>query len=349
MSLPQVQKIKEDLSQITTGYGLMSLTWKPQPVAKEVAFPAMKQAVDFALERNTKAFFNVGEFYGPNRLNLTYVKEFFDLYPDLRQNVIISCKGGLDCQTFMSKGKYDDVIKSVQNSVEAIGGFIDIFEVARLDFEIVKSKTDVYPKESFEALAKMVDDGVIGSISLSEVDAEQIKAIASDWKPYLSCVEVELSLFSLHILTNGIVDTCNDLNIFIICYSPLGRGLLTGQITSNANIPDGDIRKTMKRFHGNALEQNLLLVQFLQDEIIDKRPEEEKITLPQLALGWIKHWNNEPKYSGTRFIPIPSGSDLKKVKENFDESKCKVTDEEFIKIYGFLKEFETAGDRYEQV
>ncbi|CCE62945.1 hypothetical protein TPHA_0D03090 [Tetrapisispora phaffii CBS 4417] len=339
--MSKVEQLRKDLDALSTGYGLMSLTWKAEPVPKDQAFAAMKQVVDFALEKNVKAFFNVGEFYGPDYIML---KNFFEKYPELRQKVIVSCKGSMDVAKMAPLGKSDDVKKSVEICSSILGGYIDIYEVARIDESIVEEGQD-YPYETFEALAEMVDNGFIGGVSLSEVTEKQIRAINKDWHKYLTCVEVELSLFSTQILHNNIAKTCGELGLIIIAYSPLGRGLLTGQITSVKDIPKGDFRLMLKRFHGDAMAQNLVLVQFLRDEIIAKRDPADRITLPQLALGWIKHNSNRFGYG--KIIPIPSGSSVSKVTENFDENKAKITDAEFDKINEFLKGFTTVGDRYE--
>lgn len=325
----------------------MSLTWRPEPIPKDVAFESMKRVIDLALERNVKAFFNVGEFYGPDKINLILVKEFFDQYPDLRQHVIISCKGAIDIAKLVPKGKYDDVVESVETSVKYIGGYIDIFEVARLDTSILKDG-EIYPYESFKALADKVEEGKIGAISLSEVNETQIRAVAADWKKYLACVEVELSLFSPHILHDGVAKACSDLGLIIICYSPLGRGLLTGTITPSSTFKQGDFRAILKRFQGDALAQNQLCIDFLNG-VVQERSENERCSLVQLALGWIKHWNGQPEFRGAKFIPIPSGSTVDKVNENFNEEKGKITDVEFTKINEFIKTFEVAGDRYETV
>lgn len=345
--MSQVSHIIDDLKKIQTGYGLMSLTWRPEPVPKDTAFASMKRVIDIALERGTKAFFNVGEFYGPDKINLRLVKEFFEKYPDLRKHVIISCKGAADDKTLTPMGKYADVINSVETSLKYIGGYIDIFEVARLDKSILKDG-EVYPFESFKALADKVEEGRIGAISLSEVNEAQIRAIYKDWKKYLVCVEVELSMFSTNILHDGVAKACSDLGLIIICYSPLGRGLLTGTITPSSTFKPGDFRAVLKRFHGASLAKNLVCVDFL-NSIIKDRPEDKRCSLVQLALGWIKHWNGREEFKGTKFIPIPSGSTVDKVNENFDEDKENITDEEFEKINKFLETFKVYGDRYETV
>ncbi|SMN22085.1 similar to Saccharomyces cerevisiae YPR127W Protein of unknown function, differentially expressed during alcoholic fermentation [Maudiozyma saulgeensis] len=344
--MSKVAQLKADLDKIQTGYGLMSLTWKAEPTPREIAFESMHKVIEFAQTQKCKAFFNVGEFYGPNFINLIYVKEFFEKYPELRSNVIVSCKGAIDDVRLVPKGSYDDVITSVRNSVEAIGGVIDIFEVARLDKSIC-AEGEIYPYESFKALSELVEEGVIDGISLSEVTAEEIQAIAKDWGKYLTCVEVELSLFSTDILHNNVAKVNNDLGLVTICYSPLGRGLLTGNIKSLKDIPEGDFRLNLKRFQGDALKQNFALIDFLQNEIIDKREPSSQVSLAQIALGWIKHWSFSPEYPKGKFIPIPSGSTVNRVIENFDESKAKMTDAEFTKINEFLKTFVTTGGRYE--
>lgn len=345
--MSKVSQIISELQKIDTGYGLMSLTWRPDPVPNKDAFKPMKRVIDLALERNTKAFFNVGEFYGPNQINLILVRDFFEKYPELRKHVIISCKGGMDGATITPRGKYEDVLANVDSSVKAIGGYIDIFEVARIDESLMK-EGDVYAKESFRALAEKVDEGKIGAISLSEVNESQVRAIAADWKKYLVCVEVELSLFSPHILRNGVAKACSDLGLIIICYSPLGRGLLTGKITPSTTLKEGDIRASMKRFNKDALTKNQVCIDFL-NSIVQERPSEKRISLVQLALGWVKHWNNAGEFKGAKFIPLPSGSTVDKVNENLNDAKTNITDEEFTKINNFLKDFETAGDRYELV
>lgn len=344
--MSKVPQLRADLKKIQTGYGLMSLTWKAEPTPEEIGFKAMHKVVEFAQQQSVKAFFNVGEFYGPNCSNLIYVNNFFAKYPELRKDVIISCKGAIDGVALVPKGSYDDVIASVRNSVQAIGGYIDIFEVARLDKSLC-SEGEIYPYESFKALSELVEEGVIGGISLSEVTEPEIQAIAKDWGKYLTCVEVELSLFSTDILKNGVAKANSELDLVTICYSPLGRGLLTGTIKSLNDIPEGDFRKALKRFHGDSLQQNLKLVHFLGTEIIDKRKSGNEISLPQLALAWVKHWSFSKDYPKGKFIPIPSGSNIDRVSENFDETKTKITDAEFEKINEFLKTFITAGDRYE--
>ncbi|KAL3233829.1 hypothetical protein RNJ44_03869 [Nakaseomyces bracarensis] len=344
--MSKVKEIKTELEKIGTGYGLTSLTTRTYKVEKSNAFASLKKAIELAKESGHKAYFNAGEFYGPNYANLKLLKDFFNEYPNLRSDVLISCKGALDNSTLAAKGKYDDVVASVKVCLKEIGGYIDIFEPARIDMSICKPG-QVYPEETFEAITPFVDSGEIGSISLSEVNADQINAIVRDYSDYLVCVEVELSLFCDDILKDGVAKACSDHNLAIICYSPLGRGMLTGQWNTNADIPDEDFRKKLRIFQDDALQNNRKLVEFVQSEIVSKRPAEKQITMAQVALAWIRKWSHSAMYPNSRFIPIPSGSTAARVAENFDESKSVISVDEFTKINNFVDTFVPSGGRYE--
>lgn len=338
-----VDAIKKDLLQVSTGYGLMNFTWRQEPVPLETAFATLNKVVDLSLPN--KAFFNVGEFYGPNFINLEYVNSYFSKFPEKRSKVIISCKGGLNNENITPQGDRLHVSESIENCVRELGcGPLDIFQVARIDTELAKQNGEEhFPRESFDTIVEYIERGVVGGISLSEVTEAQIRAIHKEYAKYLCCVEVELSLFSTDILHNGVAEACNELGLPIICYSPLGRGLLTGQIQKTEDIPEGDFRKALKRFNGDSMKQNLVLVQFLQD-LLSQRSDSEKITTPQLALAWIRSFNK--KYNNTKLIPIPGGTTVDKVVNNMSEFE--LSDSELNQINDFLKNFKTQGDRYEQ-
>ncbi|SCU83372.1 LAME_0C04918g1_1 [Lachancea meyersii CBS 8951] len=330
------QELRQAHFKALAGYGLMGLTWTPNPARKEKAFAA----IDKAIELNEKpVLLNVGEFYGPDWANLRLAREYFASRPGAREKVIISCKGCIDFKTFTPKGDRAGVIESVENCVREFGGPIDIFEPARLDVKLAGSKP--YPEETFDTLVELIGKGLIGAISLSEVNAEQIRAIDDKYHDYITCVEVELSLFSPHILSDGVADACNERGLPILCYSPLCRGFLTGSVSAAQEMQDGDFRKGLKKFSGEAFEHNLRLPKFLQEEIVNKR--QDNATLPQVALAWIVSLN--AKYPGTRFIPLPGGSSASRVEENFAFKQ--LTEQELAKINAFVKEFEVIGDRYE--
>lgn len=332
----------EELKQIhleaSTAYGLMGLTTRQEPLPDKQSFEAIDKAIE---ESDGKAIFNVGEFYGPDFNNLKLVRRYFTSYPHKRDRVIISCKGGMENATLTPKGDYASMSNSIDTCLKEIGGPIEIFEPARIDVALAGS--NCYAAETFDCIVDYIKKGKIGGISLSEVNAEQIRAINSKYGEYLCCVEVELSLISREILSNGVVDTCNELGIPVICYSPLGRGLLSGAIKCFADIPEGDFRQHFARFQDDSLKQNLKVAQFLQDEIVSKR--DDGITLSQAALAWIRSLNS--KYPNTRLIPLPGGTTASKVEQNY--AIFELTQEEIHKIETFINNFEIRGGRVEHI
>ncbi|CAR22870.1 pyridoxine 4-dehydrogenase [Lachancea thermotolerans CBS 6340] len=331
------KELKQAHLDAAHGYGLMGLTWAGGVAPKEQAFAALNKVVELTPQK--PVIFNVGEFYGPDYSNLKLARSYFEAHPGLREQTVVTCKGCVDNKALVPHGDRAFVTQSIENSMKAFGGPFDIFQPARLDEKLFGD--NVYPDETFETLVEYIKKGSLGGLSLSEVNAEQIRAIHAKYGEYICCVEVEFSLYHPEILTNGIVDACNELGIPIVCYSPLCRGLLTGAITSPEDLKAGDFKSMLKKFKGEALKHNLKLVDFLQKEIVSKRS--DGLTLPSLALAWIRSFNS--KYLGTKFVPIPGASSAKRVEQNF--TSYDLTQEELAKIDGFLKTFKTAGDRYE--
>jgi aryl-alcohol dehydrogenase-like predicted oxidoreductase len=108
-------------------------------------------------------------------------------------------------------------------------------------------------------------------------------------------VQLEYSPFALDIESTeiGILETCRELGIAVVAYSPLGRGFLTGQIKSPDDFEDGDFRKHAPRYSKENFPKNLKLVQTLQD-IADKKG----CSAGQLSLAWLLA-------QGPDIIPIP--------------------------------------------
>ncbi|KAL9576954.1 MAG: hypothetical protein Q9212_006692, partial [Teloschistes hypoglaucus] len=146
-------------------------------------------------------------------------------------------------------GSRANIRRCIDQSLRILDGKkrLDIYEAARVD-------PAVPLEETISAIAEYVKEGKIGGIGLSEVDAATIRR-AHKCHP-IAAVEVELSLQTPDILTNGVATTCGELGIPIIAYSPLGRGLLTGSIKTAADIESDDIRLRFPRFFPDALEKN---------------------------------------------------------------------------------------------
>jgi len=185
------------------------------------------------------------------------------------------------------------------------------------------------------ALKEYVDAGKIGGISLSEVGAQTIREAAKIVK--IDAVEVEVSIWSSDILKNGVAQACAELNIPIVAYSPIGRGMLSGKIKSLNDIPEDDMRRHFPRFQPGVFEENLKLI-----HAVEAVAERKRCTPAQLAIGWVMCLSKRPGMP--TIIPIPGASNEARVNENL--TAVQVTDAEMDEIEKAMEQFEVVGGRY---
>lgn len=188
------------------GYGLMSLTMGlPESLpTEEQAFAALSTAADLGC-----AIWNGGEFYGgPSYNSLTLLDRFFNKHPEYVDKVIINIKGSMK-PNWTPDGSPEYIKHSVESCVEMLGprAHIHMFECARRD-------TKVPLETQMTTLKTMVNEGKIGSIALSEVNANTIREASELVK--ISAVEVELSVWNTGPLKNGIAEACAQLDIPIL-------------------------------------------------------------------------------------------------------------------------------------
>jgi aryl-alcohol dehydrogenase-like predicted oxidoreductase len=142
-------------------------------------------------------------------------------------------------------------------------------------------------------MAELVKLGKVRHIGLSECSAETLRRACAVHP--IAAVQMEYSPFALEIESTqtGLLKTARELGVAIVAYSPLGRGLLTGQYKSINDFDEGDVRRSFPRFQPGNFEKNLVLV-----EKIKSIAEKKGATPGQLTLAWILA-------QGEDFIPIP--------------------------------------------
>ncbi|PVH94903.1 Aldo/keto reductase [Periconia macrospinosa] len=309
------------------GYGLMGLTWRPDPIPIEDAIAAMKTAL-----QNGMNLWNAGEFYGtPEYNSLTLLERYFAKYPEDADKVVLSIKGAAGLDAHKVDGSPEGVRSSVDRCLELLKGrkTIDIFECARRD-----PKTPLYV--TFGVLDKeYVQTGKIGGIGLSEVKASTIHEAAKLIK--IAAVEVELSLFTPDVLDNGVAAACAELKIPLIAYAPLSRGLLTGQFKSLGDLSEQSMLHVYPRFHPEAFQANLDLAK--QFEALASK---KGCTLPQLAISWTIAVSRKP--GSPTVIPIPGATKPSRIEEN--SKLVEITDDELAELEKTAKEIKVAGKRY---
>ena len=305
---------------------VLQMVWtKANLVIYRASFKAMRAALEAGSN-----FWNAGEFYGTPQYNsLTLLEEYFTKYPEDAEKVVLSIKGGLVNLT--PDGSPEGVRRSMDNCLKLLNGkkSIDIFEYARVDKNVPIETTLKTLEEEY------VKTGKLGGIALSEVSAATIERAAKATK--IVAVEVELSLWSTDIFQNGIAETCAKFGIPVVAYSPIGRGMLSGEIKKIEDIPEGDMRRMMPRFQPGSFDQNIQLVRE-----IEKLAKRKGCTPAQLAIGWTKYLSK--KNGNPEIIPIPGATTEARVAEN--SKNITLTDGEAAEIDKILESFPVEGGRY---
>ena len=276
-------------------------------------------------------FWNGGEFYGPPEHNsLQLLNRYFTKYPEDAGKVVLSIKGDINPETHQPDGSEEGVRKSVDNCIKLLDGrkHLDIFECARVDPKVPIETT-------IEALGKLVKEGKITGISLSEVKESTIRRAAQIHQ--ICAVEVELSMWETDVLTNGVATACAELGIPLVAYSPLGRGFLTGEIRKLDDISEGDMRKTFPRFSKENFSKNLDLV-----HKVDAMAKKKGCKSSQLALAWVRQLSERPGMP--TIIPIPGATTEARVTENM--SMVRLSESDMKDIDKILESTIVEGHRY---
>lgn len=268
-----------------------------------------------------------GTFYGPPNANsLQLLKYYFSIYPEDASRVVLSIKGAFDGSTGTPRCTPADIRASVDECLSILAGAktIDLFECGRVD-------PNVSIEETVFTLATLIKEGRISSYGLSEVNAVTIRRANAILTP--AAVEVELSLFSRDVLEKGgVADTCRELEIPLVAYSPLDRGWLTGQLKKPSDLAADDFRLKMgyPRFQPAAFEKNAKLA-----EGVAELAKKKGVTSPQVALAWVKQQGA---------LPLPGATKVVRVEENTKE--ITLTDEEMAQLKKQLDGMEVEGNRY---
>ncbi|CAE6536853.1 unnamed protein product [Rhizoctonia solani] len=217
--------------------------------------------------------------------------------------------------------------QQLNRSLELLGvDTIDLYYIHRIDSTIPIETT-------ISALAELVQSGKIRYIGLSEPSPNTLRR-AHKVHP-IAAIQVEYSPFVLDIEQKGhLLETARELGVAVVAYSPLGRGLLTGQITSNADIPDYDMRKRIPKYSEANFPKILSLVNKLR-EIGGKY----NATSGQVTLAFMLA-------QGDDIIPIPGTKKIKYAEENLGALRIKLTPEDIKGIREAITETELPGGQY---
>ena len=147
-------------------------------------------------------------------------------------------------------------------------------------------------------------------------------------------MQVEYNPFSLEIEENGLLAACRELGVAVVCYSPLGRGLLTGQLKSPDDFTEGDIRRFLPRFTAENFPRNLEIV-----DILKRIARGKGIDMSTLTLAWLL-------FQGSDIIPIPGTTKTANLDSNILALTNPLTAQENKAIRDVVSAAAVSGERY---
>lgn len=280
-----------------------------------------------AVERGV-TFFDTAEMYGPF-VNEEVVGEALRPF---RDQTVIATKFGfnIDPVTGRNHGGTDSRPERIRQAVE---GSLRRLGVDAIDL-LYQHRVD--PEVPIEEVAGTVRDliaaGKVKHFGLSEPGVATLRR-AHAVQP-VAAVQNEYSLWWRAPETNGILTACDELGIGFVPYSPLGKGFLTGAMSKDTKIQEGDFRASVPRFAPDAMAKNQAFVDLL------KRVAEAKGATPaQVALAWLL---------AQRFyiVPIPGTTKLHRLDENLAAVDLKLTGADVARINTAASGIEAEGDRY---
>lgn len=285
---------------------------------------ASTKVIHRALEEGCRLL-DTADMYGLGR-NETLVGEAIR---DRREQVILATKFGIvrsESGEFAGlNGRPDYVKKACEASLRRLQvDFIDLYYQHRVD-------PQVPIEDTVGAMSDLVKEGKVRYLGLSEVGSLTLKR-AHEVHP-LTAVQNELSLWTRDYETE-VVPLCESLGISFVAYSPLGRGFLTGVMSSRDELDDDDWRRNNPRFSEGAFERNFKVVKKL-----NTWASERGFSPAQLALAWVLS-------RGSQVFAIPGTRRISRLLENLQAALVKLRPQDLHELDQLVPVGTFEGRRY---
>lgn len=299
------------------GLGCMGMSWAYGQPDEAESIKVIHRALELGIN-----FFDTAEVYGP------YTNEELvgKALRGRRDKAVIATKFGFKIengQMVDTDSSPANVQRAADASLKRLGiDCIDLFYQHRVDFEVPI-------EETVGAMADLVKAGKVRYLGLSEAGTETLRR-AHATHP-ISALQSEYSLWERG-LEEKILPTIRELGIGLVAYCPIGRGMLTGQITSLESLPSNDYRHRDPRYQGENLATNLALV-----DKVKQIATAHNSTAAQAAIAWLLT-------RGDDIVPIPGTKRVRYLEENAAAADVKLSEADLAELNKLAQQ--AAGPRY---
>lgn len=302
------------------GLGCMGMTPIYSPPSEEESIATLHRAIELGVN-----FIDTSDAYANGKNEELLARGL----KGKRDQVVLATKFGNIRHPDGSRGangKPEYVIEAAEACLKRLEtDVIDVFYVHRID-------PDTPIEDTVGAMAKLVADGKVRALGLSEAGAETIRR-AHATHP-IAALQTEYSLWS-RFPEAEILPTCRELGISYVAYGPLGRGFLTATISSLDDLDADDRRRDMPRYKEENFAHNYALLETLKSVA-----EAKGATPAQVALAWLMTQDG--------VIPIPGSHRIKHVEENAAAVDIDLSAEEVARLSDSMPEGAAQGTRYPQ-
>jgi aryl-alcohol dehydrogenase-like predicted oxidoreductase len=301
------------------GLGCMGMSQSYGPGDDQESVATIHRALDLGM-----TFLDTADVYGP----YTNERLVGRAIAGRREEVVLATKFGnqrLDDGRRVVNGKPDYVRQACDASLERLGvDHIDLYYQHRVD-------RSVPVEDTWGAMAELVQAGKVRHLGISEAAPATVRR-AHAVHP-VSAGQYEWSLFTRD-LEDEVLPALRELGIGVVAYSPLGRGFLSGRITSPDDFGEDDFRRDHPRFTGENFARNLELVDRVRELATSKGA-----TPSQLAIAWVLA-------QGDDVVPIPGTKRRSYLEENLGALDVELTPEDLAAIEEVTPRGSVAGARY---